>query len=272
MNISYLEEIKKIGFDLGSKILLVLVVLLIGFKLTKIIEKRMTKNKSWIKVDPTLQSFLRSFLRIGLKLLVIVTAIYTAGVEMTTFVAIIGAAGLAIGLALQGSLSNLAGGVLIVSLRPFRVGDYIEGVGQGGTVTDIGLFYTNLRTPDNKAIVIPNANIANSSLTNYGIFPTRRVDLDIPVSYKNEISHIKKIIHVAIDQNPLIIREPAPFVRLWNQGETALNFKVRVWVKSDDYWDVYFDLTESIKVLFDENDVEIMTPHLVFKQKMQNPA
>ena len=190
----WISQLKMIGLSFGIKLITVLAVLIIGFKIVSIIEHRMMKMKSYLKIDPTLQSFLKSFSKMGLKLLVIVTAIYTAGVEMTTFVAVIGAAGIAIGLALQGSLSNLAGGVLIIALRPFKVGDYIEGAGKAGTVTEIGLFYTHLTTPDNIAIIIPNANMANSALVNYGVFPTRRVDLEFSVAYQTSISDVKNVI------------------------------------------------------------------------------
>jgi small conductance mechanosensitive channel len=184
---------------------------------------------------------------------------------MTTFVAVIGAAGLAIGLALQGSLSNLAGGVLIIALRPFKVGDYIEGVGQAGTVTEIGLFYTHLTTPDNRAIIIPNANIANSSLVNYGVFPTRRVDLEFSVSYDSSISHVKDVIQTVLEKNTQILSEPAPFVRLASHGASALNFKVRVWVMTEDFWDVHFALIEDVKLAFDQAGIEIPYPHMVIQ-------
>ena len=258
-----LDELKKIGLDLGTKFLMVIIVLIVGFKIVNFIEKRVMKNRSWIQIDPTLQSFLRSFMKMALKMLVVVTAIYTAGVEMTTFVAVIGAAGLAIGLALQGSLSNLAGGVLIIALRPFRVGDYVEGAGQAGTVTDIGLFYTNLTTPDNKAVIIPNASIANSSLVNYGIFPTRRVDLDFSVAYQTQIKHVKKVILEVVERNDLIMKDPVPFIRLAKHGASSLDFKLRVWVKSSDYWDVYFTLMEDVKDAFDSSGIEIPYPHMV---------
>lgn len=265
-----LDEIKKIGLDLGVKLLMVLLVLLIGFKLVTILEKQLIKNRGWVKVDPTLQSFLRSFIKMGLKLLVIVTAIYTAGVEMTTFVAVIGAAGLAVGLALQGSLSNLAGGVLIIALRPFKVGDYVEGAGQSGTVTEIGLFYTHLTTPDNKAVIIPNSNMANSSLVNYGVFPTRRVDLDFSVSYNTQIKLVKSVILEVIEKNSMILMDPEPFIRLSKHGSSSLDFKVRVWVKSEDYWDVYFTLIEDVKEAFDVAGIEIPYPHLVVQQNVNS--
>lgn len=261
-----LDELKRIGLDLGTKFVMVLIVLVVGFKIVSFIENRVMKNRSWIKTDPTLQSFLKSFMKITLRMMVLVTAIYTAGVEMTTFVAVIGAAGLAIGLALQGSLSNLAGGVLIIALRPFRVGDYIEGAGQSGTVTEIGLFYTHLTTPDNKAVIIPNANIANSSLINYGIFPTRRVDLDFSVSYHAQIKLVKSVILEVVEKNDLIMKDPEPFIRLAKHGASSLDFKLRVWVKSTDYWDVYFSLIEDVKEAFDSAGIEIPYPHLVVQQ------
>jgi len=261
-----INDLKLIGINFGLKILSVLAVLIIGFKIVNFIEKKIIRNREWKKIDPTLQSFTRSFMRMGLKMLVIVTAIYTAGVEMTTFVAVIGAAGLAVGLALQGSLSNLAGGVLIIALRPFKVGDYIEGVGQSGTVTEIGLFYTHLTTPDNRAVIIPNANIANSELVNYGIYPTRRVDLDISTSYQTNIELVKAVISEVVNKNTLILKDPLPFVRLSDHADSVLKFKVRVWVKSEDYWDTYFALMEGIKMAFDEAGIEIPYPQLVVKR------
>ncbi len=269
MTETLLNNIKLIGIEFGLKIIMVLVVLIIGFKLVNFIEKRVVRNKLWVKMDPTLQSFLRSFFKFGLKMMVVVTAIYTAGVEMTSFVAIIGAAGLAVGLALQGSLSNLAGGVLIIALRPYKVGDYIEGVGQAGTVTDIGLFYTHLTTPDNRAIIIPNANIANSSLVNYGVFPTRRVDLEIAVSYQTQIKHFKSVIKEVVANNPLVLKEPEAFIRLAKHGSSSLNFYVRVWVNSVDYWEVYHTLMEDIKEALDKAGIEIPYPQLVLKQESE---
>lgn len=266
MSEQLLYDIKLIGVDLGIKVISVLLVLIIGFKIVRFIEKRIMKNRSWVKTDPTLQSFFRSFMKMGLKLLVIVTAIYTAGIEMTSFVAVIGAAGLAVGLALQGSLSNLAGGVLIIALRPFRVGDYVEGVGQAGTVTDIGLFYTHLTTPDNRAVIIPNASIANSSVVNYGIFPTRRVDLEVAVSHQAQIKIVKAVIHEVINKNKLIIDNPEPFVRLSAHGATSLNFIIRVWVLSVDYWDVHFTLIEDLKEAFDLAGIEVPFPRLLINQ------
>ncbi|MDH8679939.1 mechanosensitive ion channel [Fusibacter bizertensis] len=267
---TFIENLKTIGFEMGIKFISVVLVLVIGFKLVNIIEKRLLKSRSWISIDPTLKSFLRSFMKMGLKAMVLVTAIYTTGIEMTTFVAVIGAAGLAIGLALQGSLSNLAGGVLIITLRPFKVGDYIEGAGQAGTVTDIGLFYTNLTTPDNKAVIIPNASIANSSVVNYGVFPTRRVDLEFSVSYQSAIKDVKRVISNVVDQNSLILREPEPFVRLAKHGSSSLDFKVRVWVNASDYWDVYFTLIEEIKEAFDREGIDIPYPHLVVISNNEN--
>ena len=258
----WISQLKMMGLSFGIKLITVLAVLIIGFKIVSIIEHRMMKMKSYLKIDPTLQSFLKSFSKMGLKLLVIVTAIYTAGVEMTTFVAVIGAAGIAIGLALQGSLSNLAGGVLIIALRPFKVGDYIEGAGKAGTVTEIGLFYTHLTTPDNIAIIIPNANMANSALVNYGVFPTRRVDLEFSVAYQTSISDVKNVITGVTDQHPLILKDPEPFVRLAKHGASSLDFKVRVWVNASDYWEVYFSLLEEVKEAFDQAGVEIPYPHL----------
>lgn len=250
----------------GGKIIVALLVLLIGFKLTNYLEKLITKSKGWKKMDPTLQSFSGSAFKFGLKALVLVSAILIAGVPSATFVAVLGAAGLAIGLALQGSLSNLAGGVLITALHPFKVGDYIEGAGHSGTVSGISLFYTELTTPDNRKIVIPNASISGSSVVNYSANPTRRVDFEFGVGYGSSIDHVKQTIRGVIEQNDKIKSDPEPFIRLAAHGDSALVYKVRVWVDAPDYWDVYFTMMEEVKEALDREQIDIPYPQRVVTQ------
>lgn len=262
-----LETIKTLALEIGLKFLMALIVMIIGFKIVSFIEKRMLKAKSWVKIDSTLQLFVRSATRMGLKLLVLITAIMVAGVPMTTFVALLGAAGLAIGLALQGSLSNLAGGVLIIGLRPFKVGDYIDGAGHSGTITEIGLFYTHMTTVDNRVIIIPNATIANSSIINYVFYPTRRLDLDFGVDYNSDINKVKGILMDTIMKHPLVLKDPEPFVRLGKHADSALIFKTRIWVNTSDYWSLNFDLQEQVKEAFDANGIEIPYPHMVIQSK-----
>lgn len=261
------ESLKLMVVQFGLKLILALLTLVIGFKVANFIENRLEKTKSWMKVDDTLQLFLGSAIRIGLKALVIISAILIAGVPMATFVTILGAAGLAIGLALQGSLSNLAGGVLIIALRPFHVGDYIDGAGFSGTVTEIGLFYTQMKTVDNKAIVIPNSKISSDAVVNYGYYPTRRLDIDFGVDYGSDIEHVKRTILDVINNHPMVLKDPEPFVRLGTHADSALVFKTRVWVNTADYWSLNFDLQEQVKEALDANGIEIPYPHVVVQQK-----
>lgn len=257
------ELLKTWVMGLGIKVLAGVVILIVGFKLVNLVDSRLQRRKDFIKIDPTLKSFLSSALRMGLKTLVLVTAIISMGIPMTSFVALIGAAGLAVGLALQGSLSNLAGGVLIIFLRPFKVGDFIEGNGHSGTVRDIGLFYTHLNTPDNRSVVIPNSGLSNSSLINYSEHSERRVDFEFGVSYDSNIKDVKRVIRSVIDKNEMIMQEPEPFIRLANHGASSLDFKVRVWVKAEDYWEVFFTTQEEVKEAFDQAGIEIPYPHMV---------
>ncbi len=257
------ELLKTWVMGLGIKVLAGVVILIVGFKLVNLVDSRLQRRKDFIKIDPTLKSFLSSALRMGLKTLVLVTAIISMGIPMTSFVALIGAAGLSVGLALQGSLSNLAGGVLIIFLRPFKVGDFIEGNGHSGTVRDIGLFYTHLNTPDNRSVVIPNSGLSNSSLINYSEHSERRVDFEFGVSYDSNIKDVKRVIRSVIDKNEMIMQEPEPFIRLANHGASSLDFKVRVWVKAEDYWEVFFTTQEEVKEAFDQAGIEIPYPHMV---------
>ncbi|MDK2867577.1 MAG: small conductance mechanosensitive channel [Clostridiales bacterium] len=257
------ESLKATIMNSGINIVYAFLILFIGFKVVNYIESRTFKTKSLIKVDPTLQSFVRSAFRLGLKAVVIISALSKLGVEPSTFVAMLGAAGLAIGLALQGNFANLGAGVMIITLRPFKVGDYIEGAGQSGVITEIGLFYTRLTTFDNRAIIIPNSDLISSSLVNYSEFSTRRVDLTFGVGYNSDITKVKQTILHVIESNEMILKDPAPFIRLANHGASSLDFKVRVWVNSADYWEVYHTMLEQVKEAFDQAGIEIPFPQMV---------
>lgn len=256
---------KAIG--LAIQLLTAGLVLFIGFKLVNFFEKKVFGKRSLLKLDDTLKNFLHSVMRFALKALIIVLAINVAGVPMTTFIAILGAAGLAVGLALQGSLSNLAAGVLIIALRPFKVGDFVDGAGHSGTVSEIGLFYTRFTTPDNRAIILPNSALSSSSIVNYGYFESRRLDLDFGVDYGSDIAHVKRIILKVIESHPLALMEPEPFVRLSEHADSALIFRVRVWTQTADYWALHFDLKEQVKEAFDREGIEIPYPHVVIENK-----
>lgn len=245
----------------GLKILYGLIVLIVGLQIIRFFERRVKRRISLDKVDPSLNSFIGSAMKIGFRILLFVIVASVMGIETSSIVAVLGASSLAVGLALQGSLSNFAGGVLILLLKPFKVGDFIEIASHKGTVTDITIFYTHLRTPDNKNVVIPNSSASNGSLINYSAYDTRRVDFTFGVGYNSDIKEVKEIINKVIAHNPLILKDPAPFIGLQNHGDSSLDFTVRVWANSSDYLTVYYAMMEDIKIAFDEANIEIPYPH-----------
>ena len=244
-------------FSSGVKILIGLLILSIGWKLVKravnifnaILEKR--------NIDPTISSFLDGVISISLKILLILIVMDYVGLKTSSLVALVGSAGLAIGLALQGSLSNFAGGVIILIIRPFNVGDLIDSGDHTGTVEKIGIFYTHLVTFDNKQILIPNGELANKSIVNCTSKDTRRVDLNFTVGYEQEISKVKSALFSVINTEELILKDPKPFVALSKHGDSAITFVVRVWTKTEDYWTVHFNLLERVKMKFDEEEISI---------------
>ncbi|MCR5684959.1 MAG: mechanosensitive ion channel [Lachnospiraceae bacterium] len=253
----FLNFLSQKGTDIGLKLLGGLAVLIIGFKLAKAIVGRIGKGKAFQKLDPSVQSFLKSTIKVVLYAAIISSAAIIWGIPTTSFVTVFASAGLAVGMALQGSLSNLAGGIMILLFRPFKVGDYIEGAGVAGTVTDITVVYTRLTTVDNKVVVIPNGSLANSNVTDYSTLPLRRVDLTISTDYRDDIDKVRKVIGDVIAKNEMVKTDPAPFVRLVKHNESSLDYTVRAWTDTANYWDVYFDLTENIKKAFDANGISI---------------
>jgi small conductance mechanosensitive channel len=251
--VSYLTEY-------GLKIIGAVAILVIGLWLAKLITK--TFNKTLIKreVDDTLVKFFTAIVRILLIIFVVLAAIDQVGIETTSLVAILGAAGLAVGFALQGSLSNFASGVMLIIFRPIKVGDFIEGGGMSGSVTEIGIFVTILTTPDNKVIYVPNAKLTSDNIVNYSANNTRRVDLTFGIGYSDDIDKAKKVIGYVLYSNSKILTDPAPTVQVNELADSSVNFVVRPWVKSDDYWTVYWELTEAMKKKFDENKIEIPYP------------
>lgn len=247
----------------GLRAMIFVLILVLGFKLVKFINKKLRKKKSWVKMDPTLRTFVYSVTSGLLKLGVIAVAVVASGIETSSFFAVVGAAGVAIGLALQGSLSNLAAGVLIITNRPFRIGDYIDTAGTSGTVTEIGLFYTYLTTPDNKAVIIPNSSVTTSVITNYGIYTTRRLDFDFGVSYDSDTITVKRVLMEVANENKLILKDPEPFVAMTTHADSYVGYKLRVWVKAADYWDLYFEMHEAVKTAFDREGIDIPFPQLV---------
>lgn len=246
----------------GIKLIIGLLVLWIGWKLVKKLEKviRMIFEKR--NIDITLGRFLETLVGVILKFLLVVMVMGYVGLDTSGFAALIASGGLAIGLSLQGGLSNFAGGVIILFIRPFNVGDFIEGAGHTGVVEKIGMFYTSIVTMDNKEVLIPNGALANASLINYTSKPTRRVDLNFTVGYEENILKVKKVINEVIAKETLILNEPAPFVSVDSHGDSAVSFVVRVWVKTEDYWTVHFNLLEQVKIRFDEENINIPYPQM----------
>ena len=246
----------------GIKLIIGLLLLWIGWKLAKKVVNIMSKTLEKRNVDATVSSFLDTFVEVVLKGIVIYIFLDYVGIKTTGIAALVASAGVAIGLALQGSLSNFAGGVIILLIRPFNVGDYIEGSGHTGVIEKIGMFYTHMTTVDNKLILIPNGNLANGSIVNYSAKELRRVDLTFGVGYEQDVLKVKRVLSNIVDAHDLILKTPEPFIALSEHGDSAVNFVVRVWVNNSDYWKVHFDLLESVKIKFDEEEISIPYPQM----------
>ncbi len=263
----YLEKFESLLVDYLPKIATALAILLIGWFAIKVIIKAFKKVMEKQKVDITLQKFLSDLTGWALKILLLVTVISKLGIATTSFAAIIGAAGLAIGLALQGSLSNFAGGVIIMIFKPFKVGDLIEAQGVLGNVKEIQIFTSHINTPENKLAIIPNGVLSNGTIVNYSTEGKLRVDLTIGVSYDADIKQTKEILLEVMASNSKILKEPAPAVSVSELADSAVNFAVRPWTNTPNYWDVYFDVTEQAKLALDKAGIEIPYPHSVEIQK-----
>lgn len=234
-----------------------LVFILVGFKASGWIVDMIKKSKGFKKLDDSVESFLASLINITLKILVVVIAATIVGIDVTALSAVLATAGVTVGLALQGSLSNLTGGIMILIFRPFKVGDFIDNHSDSGTVKEIGIFYTTLHTADNKTITVPNGLLSNATVVNYSTQATRRVDMEFSVAYTSDIDKVNKVMRTVVEANDKVLKDPAPFVALLRQDASALVFVVRAWVQSSDYWNVYFYLCENMKKAFDTMGIEI---------------
>lgn len=241
----------------GFKLLAVIILVIIGLKAIKWLKKWIRTSPKLDKIDSSLRSFAVSFVSVVLYALLFVTVLMILGVPATSFVAVLTTCAAAIGLALQGSLSNFAGGIMILLFKPFKVGDYIEAAGESGVVSEISVVYTELLTLDNKRITIPNGTLTNSVIENYSSEDLRRVDLTFNTSYDCDMETVKSVIRKVIDSNPMALKNPEPFVRLSAHNDSALTYTVRIWCKNADYWDVNFDTIENVKKAFDENGIKI---------------
>ena len=259
---NYLDKIINFGFEYSPKIIGGIIVLLIGLWITKLITKSVGKALAKSKLDQSLVPFLKSLTNIILKILVVITVMGMIGIQMTSFIAIIGAAGLAVGLALSGTLQNFAGGVIILILKPFKVGDFIEAQGFLGTVKEISIFATMLNTGDKKLIIIPNGPLSTGSLTNFSTEPQRRVDWKFGMAYGDDVENFKKAINDFFAEDTRILKEPASFIGLSELGDSSVNFAVKAWVNSADYWDVFYDINEKVYKKFGDYKLNIPFPQM----------
>jgi len=259
-----LEMLTTKGLELlmtyGPKLILAIVVLIIGLRVIKVIQKAAKKAAQKSELDLALQGFLANLLGWLLKVILFIVVAGMVGVETTSFIAILGAAGLAIGLALQGTLANFAGGVLLLIFKPYVIGDFIESQGQTGAVKSIQIFSTILLTPDNKTVILPNGAVMNSDITNYTTEGKRRVDITIGVSYSADLKKSKEVIMGVLTKDDRIMKDPAPQVAISELGDSAVNIVVRPWTTTDEYWDVRFDVIENCKVALDDAGISIPFP------------
>lgn len=257
-----LVTIKALAIQYGLKVLLAIVVLIVGLRVIKVIVNAISKSLEKRNVDPSLRPFLSSILSVLLKVALVISVISMLGIATTSFVAVLGAAGLAVGLALSGTLQNFAGGVLLLILKPFKVGDFVDAQGYMGTVSEIQIFFTILKTPDNRTIIIPNGPLSTGSLTNFSTEAHRRVDMEFGIGYDDDIDTAKAILNRLIEEETRIFKDPAPQVVLSKLADSSVNFTVRVWSEASDYWGIYFDFHEKVKKAFDKEGVGIPFPQM----------
>ncbi|MBF0349919.1 MAG: mechanosensitive ion channel [SAR324 cluster bacterium] len=246
--------------EYGLHLLGALLILFLGRLASRILRDVTVKALHRAKVDETLTLFTSHIVYFGSMLFVILAALNQIGIQTASLIAVIGAAGLAIGLALQGSLSNFAAGVLIIIFRPFRVGDLIEGAGILGTAEEIHILTTQMRTPDNKVVVVPNSTMMADKIINYVSKPTRRIDFVFGVAYNSDLKKVKNILKDILEQHDKVLKDPIPVIGLLEMADSSLNIAVRPWIKTPDYWEVYFDIMEKVKNRFDEEGISIPFP------------
>lgn len=250
--------------EYGSRVLLALVTLAVGWWLINRLTVKIGQLLALRKADLALQGFISSLANIILKILLVVSVASMIGIQTTSFVAAIGAAGLAIGLALQGSLANFAGGVLILLFRPFKIGDWIEAQSVSGTVDSIQIFHTVLRTGDNKTVIVPNGNLSNGIITNYNRQPTRKVVFDVGVDYEADLQKVREVL-LALADDPRVRKDPAPVVVVTTLGDSAITMSLRVWVDTPNYWDVLFMFNEHARDRLKAEGVDIPFPQRVVR-------
>ncbi|WP_233861792.1 mechanosensitive ion channel family protein [Tenacibaculum piscium] len=262
-----IKKLKDLLFEYGPKVISALIILVVGLWIIKMITKGAKQLMVKRNLDESLQGFFGSLIGWGLKIFLFITVAGQLGVETTSFAAIIAALGLAIGMALQGALSNFAGGALIMVFKPFKIGDYIEAQGEQGTVKEIQIFTTKLNSIDNREIIVPNGILSNGNIVNYSSEENRRVDLVFGVSYDADIKETKNVLLSVLNNTPYTLNTPAPAVMVSELADSSVNFTTRTWVKSADYWNAHFHIIENVKIALDKAGIEIPYPHAVEIQK-----
>lgn len=257
---TFLMKIEELIALYGMQVVAALATLVIGRLGAGLVRSLLQKAMTRAKVDQTLISFASSVSYIALMAFVVVSALGRLGFATTSFVAILGAAGLAVGLALQGSLANFAAGVLMIIFKPFRVGDFVEAGGTAGIVEEISIFNTVMKTPDNRKIIVPNASITGGNITNNSANPIRRIDLVVGVSYGDDLDKVRRILEEILAADPRILKDPEPFVGVMELAESSVNFAFRPWVNAADWWPVRCELQETIKKRFDKEGICIPFP------------
>ena len=258
----YLDTFINLLIVWGPKFVGAILALIVGFYLANTIAGLLGRTLDKREIDPSLKPFLVGLVSVLLKVLVGISVLGMVGIQMTSFIAIIGAAGLAVGMALSGTLQNFAGGVMLLIFKPFKVGDYIEAQGYAGTVHEIQIFNTILKSPDNKRIIIPNGGLATSSMVNYSTEATRRVEWTFGIAYGDDIDQARSVLMDLLTANDKVLKDPEPFVELAELADSSLNFKVRAWVNAGDYWSVFFYMPHNVYRRFGEAGLNIPFPQM----------
>ncbi|RIH63686.1 mechanosensitive ion channel family protein [Mariniphaga sediminis] len=256
------QKVYDVVFTLGPRLVGAIITLIIGWWIIKIIQKSIRRSFEKREMEPSLRGFLNSMIGILLKTLLLISVVGMLGVQMTSFIAILGAAGLAVGMALSGTLQNFAGGVIILLFKPFKAGDYIEAQGHSGSVNEIQIFNTILKTPDNKTIIIPNGGLSTGSMINYSTEPRRRVDFVFGIGYGDDVDKAKTVLKKLIDGDDRILKDPEPFIAVSALADSSVNLVVRVWAEAANYWGIYFDMHEKVYKTFDKEGLNIPFPQM----------
>ena len=257
-----LTMLEQFAVTYGGKLIIALLIFIIGFKIVNASTRKLRKAKGLSKLEASTRNFIVNALAALIKVIIGVTALAILGIPMSSIVAVIGSCGLAIGLALQGSLANIAGGFVLVLSKPFAIGDFIISGDISGTVEEIGVFHTKVITIDNKRIIVPNSAISNATLINATAMKRRRVDLTFNASYADDIDTVERVLKETCRAHELILDDPEPFARLSGHKDSALEYTVRAWCKTEDYWTVYFDLIRDVKAAFDKNGITVPFPQV----------